>query len=70
MPTASSLHHCPLALRPPLTLQAQQIEYDEAAVRDQVVDTYKHVKVVEWLKVREGVSAALLPMLVQGWLSG
>jgi hypothetical protein len=33
-------------------LQAQQLDYDEAAVRDQVVDTFKHVKVVEWLKVR------------------
>ncbi len=31
-------------------LQAQQLEYDEQAIREQVIDTFKHLRVVEWLK--------------------
>lgn len=38
-------------LTPLPCLQAQDVEFDEAAVKDQVVDTFKHIKVVEWLKV-------------------
>lgn len=35
--------------------EAQGVEYDEQAVRDQVLDTLKHIRVTEWLKVGEGV---------------
>lgn len=30
--------------------QEQKVEYDEEAVRDQIITTIKSVKVVEWLK--------------------
>lgn len=39
--------------------EAQDIEYDEGAIRDQVIDTFKHVKVVEWLK--DNVKRTVLP---------
>ncbi len=31
-------------------MQEQKVDYDEEAIREQVITTIKNVKVVEWLK--------------------
>lgn len=41
------------------SLQAQKMDYDPAGLREQIVDTFKHVKVVEWLK--DNVKRNVLP---------
>ena len=39
--------------------QEQRVEYDEEAIRDQIITTIKSVKVVEWLK--DNVKRNVLP---------
>ena len=36
-------------LHPP-SLQDQKLDYDELTVKEQVIDSFKHIKVIEWLK--------------------
>jgi hypothetical protein len=51
-------------LLPLVFQQEQKVEYDEEAIRDQVVTAIKAVKVVQWLK--DNVKVDLLPWEGEG----
>lgn len=40
--------------------QEQKVEYDEEAIRDQIVTTIRNIKVVEWLK--DNIKRTIKPM--------